>query len=131
MYQRAREIFEKTLDPEHPRMAAILNNLGETYWALGRFDEAVEWGIANRVYAADVFDGAVRRIARDLADGPTHLQAIAKESFHSGWRRSVEEATEYEIQNVMKSVRHPYFRQALDQFLAGERKSDVEQVRLP
>ena len=49
----------------------------------------------------------------------------------AGWRRSVEEATEYEIQNVMKSVRHPYFRQALDRFIAGEQKSDAEQVRLP
>ena len=93
--------------------------------------EAVEWGIANRMYPEAEFDDAVRRIARDLAAGPTHLQAIAKESFHQGWRRSVEEATEFEIQNVMKSVRHPYFREALDQFLAGERKSDVEQVRLP
>ena len=44
--------------------------------------------------------------------------------------RSVEEATEYEIQNVMKSVRHPYFREALHRFMAGEQKSDVEQVRL-
>ncbi len=93
--------------------------------------EAVEWGIANRMYPEAEFDDAVRRIARDLAAGPTHLQAIAKESFHLGWRRSVEEATEYEIQNVMKSVRHPYFREALDRFIAGEQKSDVEKVRLP
>ena len=93
--------------------------------------EAVEWGIANQVYAAAAFDDAVRRIARDLAAGPTHLQALAKESFHQGWRRSVEEATEYEIQNVMKSVRHPYFLEALNRFIAGDQKSDVEQVRLP
>ena len=31
----------------------------------------------------------------------------------------------------MKSVRHPYFRKALEQFMSGERKSDVEQVRFP
>ena len=43
-------------------------------------------------------------IARELADGPTHLQAIAKEGFHMGWRHSIEEATEFEIQNVMKTV---------------------------
>jgi hypothetical protein len=43
----------------------------------------------------------------------------------------IEEATEHEIQNVMESVYHPYFKDALTRFLAGERKSDVPQVRLP
>ena len=94
-------------------------------------DDAVEWGIANRVYPADSFADTALDIARDLAAGPTHLQAMAKESFHLGWRRSVEECTEYEIQNVMTSVRHPYFQEALEKFLAGEQKSDAVQVRLP
>lgn len=94
-------------------------------------EEAVEWGIANRCYPESEFAKNVDQVARDLAAGPTHLQAMARESFHSGWRRSVEEATEYEIQNVMKSVRHPYFQQALAKFLSGEQKSDVPQVRLP
>ena len=40
-----------------------------------------------------------------------------------GWRRSIEEATELEIQNVMESVAHPYFADALKKFLRGERKS--------
>ena len=93
--------------------------------------EALDWGIANRVYSDADFSSRVDAIAQDLAAGPTHLQAMAKESFHQGWRQSVEEATEYEIQNVMESVRHPYFRESLTKFMAGERKSDVEQVRLP
>ena len=94
-------------------------------------EDAVKWGIANRVYPAADFAATALDIARDLAAGPTHLQAMAKESFHQGWRRSVEEATEYEIENVMKSVRHPYFHDALQKFLAGEQKSDAVQVRLP
>ena len=93
--------------------------------------DAVEWGIANRAYPDADFAANVDQVARDLADGPTHLQAMARDSFHSGWRRSVEEATEYEIQNVMKSVRHPYFQEALAKFVSGERKSDTPQVRLP
>lgn len=93
--------------------------------------EALDWGIANRVYSDAEFSSQVEAIARDLAAGPTHLQAMAKESFHQGWRQSVEEATGYEIQNVMESVRHPYFRDSLTQFMSGERKSDLEQVRLP
>lgn len=92
--------------------------------------EAVELGIANRIYDDASFETEVNRIARELADGPTHLQAMAKEGFHRGWRQPIEEATEHEIQNVMVSVRHPYFRESLDAFLKGERKSDLPQVRL-
>jgi 2-(1,2-epoxy-1,2-dihydrophenyl)acetyl-CoA isomerase len=93
--------------------------------------EALEMTLVNRVYDEASFDGHVASIARQLADGPTHLQAMAKEGFHSGWRRSIEEATEYEIQNVMASVAHPYFAESLKRFLAGDRKSSQAQVTLP
>jgi enoyl-CoA hydratase/carnithine racemase len=92
---------------------------------------AKEWGVVNRVYRNEEFQGNVKTIARQLADGPTHLQAMAKEGFHMGWRRSIEEATEFEIQNVMESVAHPYFAASLKKFLAGERKSSHAQVKLP
>jgi 2-(1,2-epoxy-1,2-dihydrophenyl)acetyl-CoA isomerase len=94
-------------------------------------EDAVDWGIANRAYGDADFAVNVDQVARELAAGPTHLQAMARDSFHSGWRRSVEEATEYEIQNVMKSVRHPYFREAVRKFVKGEIKADIPQVRLP
>ena len=93
--------------------------------------EALDWQIVNRVYPREGFQEVARSIAEDLADGPTHLQAMARESFHMGWRRSVEEATEFEIQNVMDSVRHPYFASALDRFMEGKSRSDTEIVRLP
>lgn len=93
--------------------------------------EAKEWQIVNRIYPDAEFRDQATAIARDLAAGPTHLQGMAKESFHMGWRRSLEEATEFEIQNVMDSVRHPYFKQSLDKFVARETRSDAEIVRLP
>ncbi|MDE0174088.1 MAG: enoyl-CoA hydratase/isomerase family protein [Defluviicoccus sp.] len=93
--------------------------------------EALEWGIANRVYPEDAFAATADAIARDLAAAPTHLQAMAKESFHQGWRRSIEEATEYEIRNVMASVEHPYFHDALRRFVEDGGKSSKVQVRLP
>ncbi len=93
--------------------------------------EAYDWQIVNRVYSEADFDANVDQIAKDLAAGPTHLQGMAKESFHMGWRRSLEEATEFEIQNVMKSVDDPYFVEALRKFLNKESRSNVEQVRLP
>ena len=93
--------------------------------------EALDWQIVNRVYSTDDFKENASQIARDLAAGPTHLQGMAKESFHMGWRRSIEEATEFEIQNVRESVMHPYFKQAVENFLDKANRNDTEIVRLP
>jgi 2-(1,2-epoxy-1,2-dihydrophenyl)acetyl-CoA isomerase len=93
--------------------------------------EAEDWQIVNRVYSNDSFEENAWEVAKQLAAGPTHLQGMAKESFHMGWRRSLEEATEFEIQNVMTSVEHPYFLNALEKFLNKENRSNLEQVKLP
>jgi enoyl-CoA hydratase/carnithine racemase len=93
--------------------------------------EALELNLVNRVYDEANFEKNVAKIARQLADAPTHLQALAKEGFHMGWRRSIEEATEFEIQNVMKTIVHPHFKKSLEKFLSGERKSNQAQVDLP
>jgi enoyl-CoA hydratase/carnithine racemase len=93
--------------------------------------EALEWQILNRVYSREEFGKNVAQIAADLAAGPTHLQAFTKRRFHDGWRQSIEEATEMEIENVMKSLEHPYFREVLDKFLRKEQRSDKVQVTLP
>ena len=91
--------------------------------------EAADWGIVNRAYDAANYADAVNRIAGDLAKGPTHLQAIAKQRFHSGWMQPIEECTEYEIQNVLSSVVHPHFLPALREFLSGN-KANRPQVTL-
>ena len=93
--------------------------------------DALDWQVVNRVYSKEDFKDNAAQIARDLAAGPTHLQGMAKESFHMGWRRSIEEATEFEIQNVRDSVMHPYFKQALEKFLDKKTRSNEEVVRLP
>lgn len=93
--------------------------------------EARDWGLVNRVYPAADFGPNVVRIAADLAAAPTHLQAMAKDRFHMGWRQSVEECTEFEIQNVLASVTHPHFRPQLERFLSKDGRSNAVQVRLP
>jgi len=93
--------------------------------------EALDWQILNRVYPRAEFPTNVAQIAGDLAAGPTQLQAMAKSRFHAGWRQSIEECTELEIENVMQSIAHPYFRKTLDQFLSRQTRSDRVQVRLP
>ena len=93
--------------------------------------EALDWQILNRVYSRADFRKNVAQIAADLAAGPTHLQAMAKSRFHAGWRQSIEECTELEIQNVMASIADPYFEKALHQFLSKTSRSDTVKVRLP
>lgn len=93
--------------------------------------EALDWQILNRVYPRADFQGNVAQIAADLAAGPTHLQAMAKSRFHAGWRQSIEECTEMEIENVMRSISDPYFKETLDRFLSKQARSDKIQVRLP
>src|SRR5260221_457907 len=93
--------------------------------------EALDWQILNRVYSRADFHTHVTQVAADLADGPTHLQAMAKSRFHAGWRQSIEECTEMETQNVMESIGDPYFKKALDRFLSKQSRSDKIQVRLP
>ncbi len=93
--------------------------------------EAKDWQIVNTVYPEEEFRSKAWEVATQLAAAPTHLQGMAKESFHMGWRRSLEEATEFEIQNVMKSVEHPYFLEALRKFHDKKNKSNLEQVVVP
>jgi len=87
--------------------------------------------ILHCVYPRADFHKNVAQVAADLAAGPTHLQAMAKSRFHAGWRQSIEECTEMEIENVMTSIAEPYFKKTLDQFLKKQTRSDKIQVRLP
>jgi len=87
--------------------------------------EAVEWQICNRMYKNEDFVANVAKIARQLADGPTHLQAYVKETFHEGWRRSLEECTEYECQNILKSLDNPYAAERLGEFKRGKRNNPL------
>ena len=91
---------------------------------------AYEWQLVNEVYKDDEFKAKWWELARSLADGPTHLQALAKQSLHEGWTESLEKCTENEIQNVLKSVAHPHFQPRLKAFLSGA-KMNTQAVTIP
>ena len=92
--------------------------------------EAQDWGIVNRVYEGAKFEEMTTSIARELAAGPTHLQAFVKETFHDGWRRSLEECTEHECMNILTSLDNPYAAERLGAFKRGERTNSI-QVNMP
>lgn len=88
--------------------------------------EAQEWGIVNRVYEADEFGKMTDKIGRELAAGPTHLQALVKETLHDGWRRSLEECTEHECINILDTLDNPYAANRLAAFSRGERTNSIQ-----
>ena len=88
--------------------------------------EAEEWGIVNRVYEGEEFIEMTGSIAQQLADGPTHLQNFVKQTFHDGWRRSLEECTEHECMNILKSLEHPYAAERLEAFEKGVRTNSLQ-----
>ena len=65
------------------------------------------------------------RQSRQLADGPTHLQAYVKETSHEGWRLPLEECTEYECQNILKALDNPYAAERLGDFKRGKRNNPL------
>lgn len=85
--------------------------------------EALEWGLVNRVVPADRFAAELERVARELADGPTHLYALAKSLFQRGRTESPETQYEFEREGVVASVTRPEFADRLRRFRRKERRS--------
>ncbi|MDQ3782751.1 MAG: enoyl-CoA hydratase/isomerase family protein [Actinomycetota bacterium] len=106
------------------------NELMLTNRTLGA-EEALEWGVVNRLYRGADFDKQVAVIAADLARGPTHLQAMAKARFHEGWMQSIEECTEHEIQNIVDSLAYPYYQERMARYKTRQGRNDSVIVRLP
>jgi 2-(1,2-epoxy-1,2-dihydrophenyl)acetyl-CoA isomerase len=62
--------------------------------------EAMEWGLVNRVHPDAEFAGAVRALARELAQGPTLAFGRAKRLFHQSTQESLETQMELEAQGI-------------------------------
>ena len=87
--------------------------------------EALEWGVVNRVYRHQDLMKNTLAVARQLAAGPTHLQGMVKQTFHAGWRRSLEDCTENECANILVSLEHPYSKERLAAFARGDKHNRV------
>lgn len=58
--------------------------------------QALEWGLVNRVVPDDQFLQAVQTWARELAHGPVHAMGLAKRAFNHAFLPHLKEALEYE-----------------------------------
>ncbi|ATW50367.1 2-cyclohexenylcarbonyl CoA isomerase [Streptomyces peucetius] len=82
--------------------------------------EALEWGIANKLVPADELAAEAAAVARTLADGPTLAYAALKESMAYGADRSLSEALDKEDELQAKAGASEDHAIAVQAFLAKE-----------
>lgn len=58
--------------------------------------DALSWGLVNRVYAGDEFPTRVQELAKRIAEGPTRSYALSKRALYRGLEGTLEEALAYE-----------------------------------
>jgi 2-(1,2-epoxy-1,2-dihydrophenyl)acetyl-CoA isomerase len=75
-----------------PARAAELCFLGEKLPA----EQALAWGLVNRVVADEALPGATREIAAKLASMPTRAIGLAKRSLNRAWTALLDDQLEYE-----------------------------------
>lgn len=82
--------------------------------------EALEWGIANRVVPADELAAQAAAVARGLAEGPTVAYSALKESLAYGADHSLSEALDKEEELQAKAGASEDHAIAVQAFLAKE-----------
>ena len=85
--------------------------------------EALDWHLLNRVYPPGEYEKEIRRVARELAAGPTFLYGLAKSLFHRGRTETLETECEFEREGVLRSVTDPAFPPRLRMFLDKQKPS--------
>jgi enoyl-CoA hydratase/carnithine racemase len=81
-------------------------------------DEALAWGLFNRVVPSAQLLGEARAFARSLADGPTFAHAMTKTLLHQAWAMDLDSEIEAEAQAQALCMQTADFRRAYEAFLA-------------
>jgi 2-(1,2-epoxy-1,2-dihydrophenyl)acetyl-CoA isomerase len=89
--------------------------------------EAVEWGIVNRVFPDDQFRAAVQNIASQLAQGPTQAYGRAKALYYASTNESLETQMEHETLSIAACGKTADFREGVLAF--AEKRTPTFQGR--
>jgi 2-(1,2-epoxy-1,2-dihydrophenyl)acetyl-CoA isomerase len=85
--------------------------------------EALQWGLINRVVPDDQLMPTVRAYAERLAKGPISAYGTAKRLFLEGLQNSLETQLEAERQAIAQRGRTADFREAVQRFMDKVRKN--------
>ena len=78
--------------------------------------EALDWGLINRVLPSEGFEAAALEQARQLAEGPTVAYGLAKELFYQSLNHELETQLELEARGIIAASRTEDFREGTRAF---------------
>ena len=84
-------------------------------------EEAERWGFLNRLAAPDAVHSEAKRLAAELADGPTFANAMTKRMLELEWAMSVEQAIEAEAVAQALCMQTEDFARAYRAFAAKQK----------
>ena len=84
-------------------------------------EEAERWGFLNRLAAPDAVHSEAKRLAAELADGPTFANAMTKRMLEMEWAMSVEQAIEAEAVAQALCMQTEDFARAYRAFAAKQK----------
>lgn len=79
-------------------------------------NEALDWGLVNKVVAPDQLLIEAMSVAREFAAGPTRAFGQAKHLLHSAFSESMETQLEFESQGIASMMRTADGREGIDAF---------------
>jgi 2-(1,2-epoxy-1,2-dihydrophenyl)acetyl-CoA isomerase len=80
-------------------------------------DEALSWGLINRVVPDGELPAAAQKLARELADGPTGAFGAAKRLLRNSWNETMETHMEAEARTIADMARGAESREGIAAFL--------------
>lgn len=78
--------------------------------------EALQWGIANRVVADDQLEREAHSVAAQLAAGPTRAFGATKRLMHAGWSATLESQIDSELRAIATMAASEDAREAIGAF---------------
>ncbi len=84
-------------------------------------DEGERWGFFNRICPAEEILGAAKKMAADLASGPTFAHGITKTMLRQEWNMTLEQALESEAQAQAICMQTADFTRAYEAFVAKQK----------
>jgi len=84
-------------------------------------EEGLQWGFFNRLCAPEAVLAEARKLAEELANGPTFAHAMTKKCLHQEWSMSIDEAIEAEAQAQAICMQTEDFKRAYRAFVAKQK----------